>query len=165
MRVASAKDAEPAVTSVWTVKTPHPSVPIDQTASAGSCAEECLCCYLLWPRCHRLGSRIVCFLRNYATRRSLAIARPPSLKLCLVSHFRHSRTDHRPQYYGTLFKVAMLDGWLVVFTGPKLIDELRRSPEEELSANEGTAEVGSVHLLRHAVLHSEREGFAVEFCS
>ncbi|KAI0684429.1 cytochrome P450 [Earliella scabrosa] len=45
------------------------------------------------------------------------------------------------KYYGTLFKVSMLDGWLVVFTGPKLIDELRRSPDEELSSVEGTAEV------------------------
>ncbi len=35
----------------------------------------------------------------------------------------------------------MLDGWLVIFTGPKLIDELRRSPDEELSADEGVAEV------------------------
>ena len=45
------------------------------------------------------------------------------------------------QYYGTLFKVPMLDGWLVVFTGPKLIDELRKSPDDELSSVEGTAEV------------------------
>ena len=35
----------------------------------------------------------------------------------------------------------MLDGWLVVFTGPKLIDELRKSPDDELSSVEGTAEV------------------------
>ncbi len=45
------------------------------------------------------------------------------------------------QFYGTIFKISMLDGWLVVFTGPKLIDELRRSPDEELSAVEGTTQV------------------------
>ncbi|KAI0758034.1 cytochrome P450 [Fomes fomentarius] len=45
------------------------------------------------------------------------------------------------KYYGILFKVSMLDGWLVIFTGPKLIDELRRSPDDELSSVEGTAEV------------------------
>lgn len=45
------------------------------------------------------------------------------------------------QYYGIIFKVSMLDGWLVIFTGPKLIDELRRSPDDELSSVEGTAEV------------------------
>ena len=35
----------------------------------------------------------------------------------------------------------MLDGWIVIFTGPKLIDELRKSPDDELSSVEGTAEV------------------------
>ncbi|KAH9884927.1 cytochrome P450 [Cubamyces lactineus] len=45
------------------------------------------------------------------------------------------------KYYGTVFKVAMLDGWLAVFTGPKLIDELRRSSDDELSAVEGTSQV------------------------
>nr|VWO96347.1 Uncharacterized protein [Ganoderma boninense] len=35
----------------------------------------------------------------------------------------------------------MLDGWLVVFTGHKLIDELRRSSDDELSAVEGTTQV------------------------
>ncbi|TFK79819.1 cytochrome P450 [Polyporus arcularius HHB13444] len=50
------------------------------------------------------------------------------------------------KYYGTIFKVAMLDGWLVIFTGPKLIDELRRSPDEELSADEGVAEVLQLRL-------------------
>ena len=47
------------------------------------------------------------------------------------------------QYFGIIFKVAMLDGWLVVFTGPKLIDELRRGPDDDLTSVEGTAEVRS----------------------
>ncbi|KAM5542434.1 hypothetical protein V8D89_003893 [Ganoderma adspersum] len=45
------------------------------------------------------------------------------------------------KFYGTIFKISMLDGWLVVFTGPKLIDELRRSSDDELSAVEGTTQV------------------------
>ncbi|KAI0371432.1 cytochrome P450 [Pilatotrama ljubarskyi] len=45
------------------------------------------------------------------------------------------------KYYGTVFKVAMLDGWLAVFSGPKLIDELRKSSDDELSAVEGTSQV------------------------
>lgn len=45
------------------------------------------------------------------------------------------------QFYGTIFKISMLDGWLVVFTGPKLIDELRRASDDELSAVEGTTQV------------------------
>ena len=35
----------------------------------------------------------------------------------------------------------MLDGWLLIVTGPKLIDELRRSPDDELSSTEGTTQV------------------------
>ncbi|OSC97933.1 cytochrome P450 [Trametes coccinea BRFM310] len=45
------------------------------------------------------------------------------------------------KYFGTVFKVPMLDGWLAVFTGPKLIDELRRSPDDVLSAAEGASQV------------------------
>lgn len=35
----------------------------------------------------------------------------------------------------------MLDGWLAIFTGPKLIDELRRCSDDELSAVEGASQV------------------------
>ncbi|TBU42680.1 cytochrome P450 [Dichomitus squalens] len=45
------------------------------------------------------------------------------------------------KFYGTIFKISMLDGWLLVFTGPKLIDELRRSPDDELSSMEGSTQV------------------------
>ncbi|KAI0638659.1 cytochrome P450 [Trametes polyzona] len=45
------------------------------------------------------------------------------------------------KYYGTVFKVPMLDGWLAVLTGPKLIDELRKCSDDELSATEGTNQV------------------------
>ena len=38
----------------------------------------------------------------------------------------------------------MLDGWLLIVTGPKLIDELRRSPDDELSSTEGTTQVISL---------------------
>ncbi|KAH9854862.1 cytochrome P450 [Lenzites betulinus] len=41
------------------------------------------------------------------------------------------------KYYGTVFKVPMLDGWLAVCTGP-LIEELRKCADDELSAVEGT---------------------------
>ncbi|KAI0650914.1 cytochrome P450 [Trametes meyenii] len=45
------------------------------------------------------------------------------------------------KYYGSIFKVAMLDGWLVVFNGPQLIDELRKCSDDELSAVEGASQV------------------------
>ncbi|KAI8989894.1 cytochrome P450 [Trametes punicea] len=45
------------------------------------------------------------------------------------------------KYRGTVFKIAMLDGWLAIFTGPNLIDELRRSADDEFSSVEGTAQI------------------------
>nr|BED42931.1 cytochrome P450 monooxygenase [Trametes versicolor] len=45
------------------------------------------------------------------------------------------------KYDGRVYKVAMLDGWLAIFTGPKLIDELRRCSDDELSAVEGASQV------------------------
>lgn len=49
------------------------------------------------------------------------------------------------QYYGTVFKVPMLDGWLAVCTGP-LIEELRKCADDELSAVEGTNQVCAISL-------------------
>ena len=49
----------------------------------------------------------------------------------------------------------MLDGWLLIVTGPKLIDELRRSPDDELSSTEGTTQV---NLLPRLVLSRDRLG-------
>ncbi|KAL7285069.1 hypothetical protein ACG7TL_000160 [Trametes sanguinea] len=40
-------------------------------------------------------------------------------------------------YYGSVFKVAMLDQWLVVVSGPKLVEELRKRPDSEFSAEQG----------------------------
>ncbi|RDX42957.1 cytochrome P450 [Lentinus brumalis] len=37
------------------------------------------------------------------------------------------------KFYNGTYKVAMADKWLVVVSGPKMIDELRRRPDEELS--------------------------------
>ncbi|KAH9921475.1 cytochrome P450 [Epithele typhae] len=44
------------------------------------------------------------------------------------------------KYYGSAFKVASLDGWNVVVSGPKLVDELRKRPDDELSFLEATEE-------------------------
>ena len=45
------------------------------------------------------------------------------------------------QYYGTSFKVAFPDKWLVVVSGSEMLDELRRRPDDELSFLEGAEEV------------------------
>ncbi|PIL31339.1 cytochrome P450 [Ganoderma sinense ZZ0214-1] len=44
------------------------------------------------------------------------------------------------KYYGTSFKVAFLDKWLVVVSGAEMLDELRRRPDEEVSFLEGAEE-------------------------
>lgn len=54
---------------------------------------------------------------------------------------------HQPQFYGSAFKFALLDQWVVIVSGPDMIDELRRRPAEELSVLDGLLEVS-------AALHS-----------
>ncbi|KAM5535874.1 hypothetical protein V8D89_010492 [Ganoderma adspersum] len=44
------------------------------------------------------------------------------------------------KYYGTSFKVAFLDKWLVVVSGSEMLDELRRRPDDEMSFLEGAEE-------------------------
>ena len=66
-------------------------------------------------------------------------------KVCVLSFYlRYGITDVllvAAQYYGTSFKVAYLDKWLVVVSGPEMLDELRRRPDEEVSFLEGAEEV------------------------
>ena len=45
------------------------------------------------------------------------------------------------QFYGHAFKIALWDQWLVVVSGPKMADELRRRPDHEVSFIEGAEEV------------------------
>lgn len=46
------------------------------------------------------------------------------------------------KYKGQIFKVANLNHWLIVVSGPHLIEELRQAPDDELSFSEGINEVG-----------------------
>ncbi|EJF62111.1 cytochrome P450 [Dichomitus squalens LYAD-421 SS1] len=39
-------------------------------------------------------------------------------------------------YYGSVFKIALLDRWMVIFSGPKMVEDIRRRPEDELSFTE-----------------------------
>ena len=45
------------------------------------------------------------------------------------------------QHYGSAFKVPLLDQWMVIVSGPNMVDELRKRPEEELSVMDGLLEV------------------------
>ncbi|RPD62663.1 cytochrome P450 [Lentinus tigrinus ALCF2SS1-7] len=44
------------------------------------------------------------------------------------------------RYYGSAFKVALFDQWHVVVSGPKMVDDVRKRPDDELSFTEGTEE-------------------------
>ncbi|KAI0713154.1 cytochrome P450 [Cerioporus squamosus] len=45
------------------------------------------------------------------------------------------------QFYGSVFKVALIGQWMVVVSGPKMVDELRKRPDEEVSFIEGLEEI------------------------
>ena len=46
-----------------------------------------------------------------------------------------------PQYKGGSFKVPELFRWTVIVSGPKMIEELRKAGDDELSFDEAVAEV------------------------
>ncbi|KAI0714778.1 cytochrome P450 [Earliella scabrosa] len=48
------------------------------------------------------------------------------------------------KYHGRAFRVATLDGWVVVLSGSDLVEELRRRPDDEFSFKEGA--MSSFHL-------------------
>ena len=45
------------------------------------------------------------------------------------------------QFYNAAYKVATADQWLVIVSGPKMIEELRRRPDDEMSLIEAADEV------------------------
>nr|VWO94144.1 Cyp51A [Ganoderma boninense] len=45
------------------------------------------------------------------------------------------------KFYGSAFKIPLLDRWMVIVSGPNMVDELRRRPEEELSVMDGLLEL------------------------
>ena len=45
-----------------------------------------------------------------------------------------------------MFKVPMLDRWLVVVTGPTMIDDLRKFPDKYATYFDGSIEVKSLYL-------------------
>ncbi|RDX42959.1 cytochrome P450 [Lentinus brumalis] len=65
----------------------------------------------------------------------------PGLSYLTALHFMRNAKDiineGYGRFYNSAYKVALPDKWLVVVSGPKMIDELRRRPDEELSFLEG----------------------------
>ncbi|TFK88883.1 cytochrome P450 [Polyporus arcularius HHB13444] len=60
-----------------------------------------------------------------------------------VNFFRKPKALLREGYqrfHGSVFKVALIGQWMVVVSGPKMVDELRKRPDEEMSFIEGVEE-------------------------
>ena len=45
------------------------------------------------------------------------------------------------QYRGSIFKIPMLTQWMIVVTGPQLIENMRRASDDQLSSRAASAEV------------------------
>lgn len=45
------------------------------------------------------------------------------------------------QYPGTAFKVPMLSKWMIVISGPKMVDDIRRATDDQVDFNDAVAEV------------------------
>ena len=50
-------------------------------------------------------------------------------------------SDLPGQYRGSIFKIPMLTQWMVVVTGPQLIEDVRHASDDQLSSSEAFAEV------------------------
>ncbi|KAF7792530.1 hypothetical protein EIP86_003571 [Pleurotus ostreatoroseus] len=57
-----------------------------------------------------------------------------------IHHSRSILQEGYDKYKGGMFKVPMLESWLVVVTGPKLMDELQRFSDEYVSFTAANAE-------------------------
>ncbi|TBU43931.1 cytochrome P450 [Dichomitus squalens] len=53
---------------------------------------------------------------------------------------RHILREGYEKFHGSAFKIALLDSWMVIVNGSKLVEEIKRRSGEELSAVEETEE-------------------------
>ena len=54
------------------------------------------------------------------------------------------------QYRGSIFKIPMLTQWMIVVTGPQLIEDMRRASDDQLSSKDAFAEVICHAYTRHS---------------
>ncbi|KAJ3556992.1 hypothetical protein NM688_g1715 [Phlebia brevispora] len=57
------------------------------------------------------------------------------------------------KYKGGTFKVPMISRWLVVITGPKLVDEVQKLPDDKASFLEASADLSSVKYMFGSQVH------------
>ncbi|TFK91861.1 cytochrome P450 [Polyporus arcularius HHB13444] len=85
---------------------------------------------------------------RYDPLRSIPTVGGPSIPICsywsalnFLINARRLLTEGYKRYYGSAFKVALFDQWLVVVSGPKLVDDLRKRPDDEASFTESVEEI------------------------
>ncbi|KAJ3476173.1 hypothetical protein NLI96_g11343 [Meripilus lineatus] len=70
-----------------------------------------------------------------------------------IRHAKEMFQEGYSKYKGGIFKIPMPDQWLVVVTGPQLIDELRKFPDDTMSLPRGLEElIAAVHLFGEVVV-------------
>ena len=57
------------------------------------------------------------------------------LSICIHQEF------YIHQYYGSAFKVPLVGEWLVLVSGPQMVDDIRRAGANDMSFDDATAEV------------------------
>ncbi|KDR68411.1 hypothetical protein GALMADRAFT_231377 [Galerina marginata CBS 339.88] len=71
----------------------------------------------------------------------------PGILLSYLDAFKFIRWGHctiqegYDKYYGTAFKVSTLSRWMVIVSGPQMIDDIRRATNDQLSFTEAVSEV------------------------
>ncbi|KAI0827308.1 cytochrome P450 [Trametes gibbosa] len=72
-----------------------------------------------------------------------------------LRHGREMLQEGYEKHYGTTFKVPMLDRWLVIVTGSKLVEEVRRRPDDELSNLDGLSAFAQTKYTLGAATHQD----------
>jgi hypothetical protein len=48
---------------------------------------------------------------------------------------------HASQHYGTAFRIPMISKWMIVVSGPQMIDDIRRATDDQVSFRDALVEV------------------------
>ncbi|KAF8955284.1 cytochrome P450 [Flammula alnicola] len=78
--------------------------------------------------------------------------------------FRHGREmvqEGYTKYYGTPFKVSMTGRYMVVISGPEMIEDIRRASEEQLSFGEAVAETFQIDYMLGKEIRVDPYHFAI----
>ena len=60
------------------------------------------------------------------------------------------------KYKGQMFKVANLNYWLIIVSGPHLVEQVRQAPEDVLSFSGHINDVGGVYTIRDLIVTTAR---------